>query len=333
MNNNFYYSSNELFSHNAFINFVMGVRGGGKSFDAKDRAIRNFLKNKKQTVYIRRTRTEIDLVKKTYFNDIMFKYPDTEFSVNGDVGYINGEIAIIFLPLSVSSNFKSSSYPEVNFIVFDEYVIAESVNKRYLKNEMILLLELIETIFRMREGRVLFLGNAISYVNPLFNFFDIEINDTNKRFHKFKNGLIVIELANNSDYIEEKSKTKFYNLLEGTNYLQYAFNNVALEDDFSFICKKRPRGLDFLCTLRFNKNIFSVWLTQDTKLYIDDVILPNTNKKYGITPDDICEGYTNYKNDLCQQYCKYLKQYFFNNDLLFKNITIKKEFIKLLGRI
>ena len=50
MSNNIYYSSNELFSHNSFINVVLGVRGGGKSFDSKDRAIRNFLKNKKQTV-------------------------------------------------------------------------------------------------------------------------------------------------------------------------------------------------------------------------------------------------------------------------------------------
>ena len=333
MNNNFYYNSNELFSHNAFINFVMGVRGGGKSFDAKDRAIRNFLKNKKQCVYIRRTRTEIDLVKKTYFNDIQFKYPDVEFKVEGDVGFINGEIGIIFLPLSVSSNFKSSSYPDVNLIVFDEYVIAESVNKRYLKNEMVLLLELVETIFRMREGKILFLGNAISYTNPLFTFFNIDISDTNKRFHKFKNGLIVVEIANNSEYITEKSKTNFFKLLEGTNYLQYAFNNIALEDDYSYIINKRPKRLDFIFTLRYNKNVFSIWLTKDTKLYIDDIILPNSNKKYGVTNEDICEGYINYKNENCQYYCKILKQYFFNNELYFKNITIKKEFIKLMKQL
>ena len=261
----------------------------------------------------------------------MFKYPDVDFKVEGDVGYINGEIGIIFLPLSVSSNFKSSSYPDVNLIIFDEYVIAESVNKRYLKNEMILLFELIETIFRLRnDGKVLLLGNAISFVNPFFNFFNISIKDTNKRFHKFKDGLITVEIDNNENYVKEKEKTRFYQLLEGTNYQKYAFNNIALEDDHSFILEKRPKGLMFLCTYKYCGDIISIWLMREDGLYIDGLENKNTKKKYGVTDADITDGYCSHKKEESKYQFNLIKQCYFCNNVYFKNITIKKRFINIL---
>ena len=43
LDNSIYYSSDELFSRQSKINFIMGERGNGKSFDAKKRMINNFL--------------------------------------------------------------------------------------------------------------------------------------------------------------------------------------------------------------------------------------------------------------------------------------------------
>ena len=139
-----WYNPNRLFSHNAFINFVMSPRGNGKSYSAKEKIIKNYLKDGSQSVYVRRTKVEIDEVKDTYWNDIQEAYPNLEFKVEGDIGYINNDIVVYFIPLSTSTNKKSASYPKVKLIVFDEYIITKTTYNRYLKNEMTLFLDLIE---------------------------------------------------------------------------------------------------------------------------------------------------------------------------------------------
>ena len=79
-----------MYSHDCMINFVFGGRGLGKSFAFKRKAINNFLRKGEQTIYLRRTQTELDLVKKTYFNDIKDYYEGVDFYVNGNEGFING---------------------------------------------------------------------------------------------------------------------------------------------------------------------------------------------------------------------------------------------------
>ena len=70
--------------------------------------------------------------------------------------------------MSTSSSLKSDAFPNVDFIMFDEYVITKTQHSIYLKNEMPLLFDLMETIFGIRDnGVVLILGNAVSFVNPL----------------------------------------------------------------------------------------------------------------------------------------------------------------------
>ena len=319
-----FYNSNELFSHNSMINFVMSERGGGKSFDAKRRMINNFLNKGKMSIYIRRTQVEVDLVKNTFFNDIAEFYEGVDFKVSGMEGFINGEMAIIFLPLSTSSNFKSSSYPNVDFIVFEEYVIAQTTNKRYLKNEMFLLWELIETILRLRDGRVLFLSNAISYVNPLFDFFNIEITDPSKRFHKFKDGLITVELPHLNEYKKVKAETKFAKLLKGTQYYDYAFNNEAFEDDTTNVGVKKGH-FKFVCSVRLNGKEAGIWLDEsDVTLYCSNNVLLDSNNRFALTTIDLSKGLKHIKSIRGTWLSTVLRQHFRENTIYYMNMEIKK---------
>lgn len=230
-----WYSCNRLLSHNAFISMVMSPRGNGKTYDGKKLIIKNFLKDGSQSVYVRRKKTEIDEVKNNFWKDIQEEFPNHDFTVEGTVGFIDGKEVVYFIPLSTSTNKKSTAYPKVKLIIFDEYIVTKSTYNDYITNEMVLFLDLIETVFRSRtNGRVLLLANAVSYVNPFFSFFDI-VPRENERFTKYKDGLICLEQFKSDVFMEEKKQTPFGRLIEGTDYAKYAIENEVLEDNNEFI--------------------------------------------------------------------------------------------------
>ena len=290
-----WYNPQKLLSHNAFINFVMSPRGNGKSYSAKKIIIKNYLKYGKQAVYIRRTKVEVDEVKDTYWNDIKEEFPNLEFDVKGYTGYINGDEVVHFIPLSTSTNKKSASYPLVNWIIFDEYIITKTTYNRYLKNEMILLLDCFETILRGRAGRVLLMANNVSYVNPFFSFFDIVPNDKN-RFTKYKDGLICVEQFKSNVFIEEKKNTAFGRLISDTKYSAYAVDGEVLEDTQDFIKERGSYKYKYVCTFKYNDFRIGVWqnLTLD-EYYCDEIIDENNINKFCMLMDELEEGYYFYK--------------------------------------
>lgn len=286
-----WYNPSRLLSHNAFISMVMSPRGNGKSYGSKDIAIKSYLKDGSQTVYVRRTKVEIDEVKDTYWNDISEKYPHLEFKVEGYTGYINGDEVIHFIPLSTSTNKKSASYPKVKWIMFDEYIITKTTYNRYLKNEMTLLLDLIETVGRNRKIRVLLMANAVSHVNPLFSFFDI-VPKENQRFSKFKDGLICVEQFTSHVFMEEKKKTPFGRLIEGTNYAKYAIENEVLEDNNEFIKDREPTKYKYLCCFKYEDFKIGVWENLESgELFCDERIDEDNINKFAILLDELEEGY------------------------------------------
>ena len=295
MSNEKWYSPNRLLSHNAFINFVMSPRGNGKSYSAKKLIIKNYLKNGSQAVYTRRTKVEIDEVKDTYWNDIREEYPDLDFKVEGYIGYINGDEVVHFIPLSTSTNKKSASYPKVKWIIFDEYIITKTTYNRYLKNEMTLLLDLIETVGRDRNIRVLIMANSVSFVNPLFSFFDI-VPKENQRFTKYKDGLICVEQFTSHVFMEEKKKTPFGRLIEGTNYSKYAIENEVLEDTNDFIKEREGAKYKFLACFKYEDFKIGVWENlENNELFCDERIDEDNINKFAMLLEELEEGYLYYK--------------------------------------
>ena len=292
MSNEKWYSPNRLLSHNAFINFVMSPRGNGKSYSAKKLIIKNYLKNGSQAVYTRRTKVEIDEVKDTYWNDIREEYPDLDFKIDGYIGYINGDEVVHFIPLSTSTNRKSASYPKVKWIIFDEYIITKTTYNRYLKNEVNLLLDLYETIARTRENvRMLILSNAVSFVNPLFTFFDI-VPNPNERFQVFKDGLICLELFYDNKFAENKKESKFGRLVEGTQYGAYVVENKPLEDSEEFIRERGSDRYQYICSFKTEDFIIGVWRNlSEGGLLCDERIDISRKRQFAVQLSDLSEGY------------------------------------------
>lgn len=331
---NYFYSINKLMSYNAMIAMVLGERGCGKTYQGKKKMIDLWRKKRKQSVYIRRTVTEIDTVKDTLFNDIAKDYPDLKIEVVGYQGLIDGEVFCYFIPLSSHTKFKSSSYPDVDFAFFDEYIISQTNRDGYLKNEAMHLLDLLNTIFRQRRYNLYIASNSISYVNPLFEFYGIEPkpNDT---FIKAQDGLVVVEITRDTDYSKHVKMSDNARLVAGTSYYDYAINNNVLEDTSDFIVPKKPEGFDYnRCAFRLGNYVLGCWSlgATDSGVYVntnyDKSILP----KYTVYSNQNYEGWRNIKVDRNNWNLKYIKKCFLAGRVWYCNQEVKQKFINEVSK-
>jgi len=292
-----FYDGYKTLTYNALFNFIIGNRGGGKTYWAKRWAINDFIKNGNEFIYVRRYKTELRTVK-TFFSDVSAEFPDHELSVSGNNLYIDGDKAGEVMALSTSKIMKSNSYPNVNKIIFDEFIIDKGVYK-YLPNEVEYFLDLYETIARLRDVKVFFLANAITQTNPYFIYFDVELpyskmvqtfyNSGDGRFIKKKlkdYPDVLIELVRNEDFIREKKKQRFGQLIAGTQYSDYAIENSFLRDSSTFIEKKNER-CRYLYSITYTGFTFGVW--HDLKnglLYLSFDTEKENRINFAFTTDD-----------------------------------------------
>ena len=215
-----WYDKQALLSHNKILNMVLSNRGGGKTFNMTRWGIDDFKKTKRQCVWVRRYQTEIDemLNNDKFFDAVREYYPGDEFSIQANLGLVNGEVAFYFIALSKSRQLKSNNYPHVNKIVFDEFIIDKG-KVTYLKNEVEVFLDLYETVARTRDNvRAVLLANAITVNNPYFLYWDIRV-DPDKRFTV--KGQVCVELFTDDEFIRKKKASRFGQLVAGTRYGAY----------------------------------------------------------------------------------------------------------------
>lgn len=291
MDKSIFYSFDKMLSYNAMFNFIIGERGVGKSYGAKKYVANRWFKKHKQFVYLRRYKTELKqalLKNKTpiFFDQIKndpvmegHKYSNTFETIS-----IDGKICGYAMPLSIANILKSSTYENVDTIIFDEFIIDKG-NYHYLQNEVIALLDVIETVGRLRDIKVFFLGNAISITNPYFTFFDLTL-PYNSEFKLFKDGLILVNYIKNMKYRETKKETKFGRLIQGTEYGKYAIDNEFLRDSKSFI-KKKSKNAKFYFILVINGKHYGVWSDYNEGfMYISNDYDPNCPVMFSLNPDD-----------------------------------------------
>lgn len=279
-----WYDVRKTLSYNCLFNFVIGNRGCGKTYSCKKWAVDDYLKNGNEFIYLRRYDSELDLVKKSLFNDLCLndqRELEIEYA-QGNEYRLNEQTFGYCMPLSISQDFKSSSYPKVNKIIFDEFIIDKGY-KHYIKNEVELFLDFYETVARMRDVTVIFLSNAISFYNPYTVYFDLKL-PFNKNIVT-KND-ILLQLVSDEDYINTKNQTRFAKLTAGTKYADYAINNNFLRDDDSFIAKKTGRcDCSFIFT--YQTGTYGVWFNYDAGLiYVSQDYDPSCRLKYAFTLDD-----------------------------------------------
>ncbi|MBR5795281.1 MAG: phage DNA encapsidation protein [Erysipelotrichaceae bacterium] len=331
----FYYNFDKLFSYNALLNFVITERGLGKTFGVKVAMLQKFIKNGDQFIYVRRYKTELDSALVTFWSDIQNNgyFDDLDLKVKKSKMLTkftcDDEVCGFAVPLSTANILKSTAFPKVKYIVFDEFLIDDSGVYKYLKNEVQLMLDLIETTFRLRDGQVIFLGNALSITNPYFAYFDLEL-PYNSEFKSFKDGQIIVNYARNEEYRKVKKASRFGRLIEGTSYGRYAIDNQMLKDNHNFI-EKRPPDSRFFGLVIINGMNVGIWFSRNGHLYMSEKFEPNTINKFACDYDDHTED-TMFVNARENYYLNACLKYYKQGLLRFENQKVKNVCIKLLNK-
>lgn len=288
-----YWQPTNVLSYDAYINYLIGSRGVGKTYSLTIKMVKDYLKHGKQFAYIRRHITEFDELEK-FFDDMIEnnEFPDHKLEVvkdkNGGYFTVNGEVCGYAIALRRQRYHKSVPYPRLYNIMFDEFIIDTDGGSGYLKNEVTMFLELVQSLLRKRWGNIYMIGNSLSISNPYFMYWNIDMNWNDeikviKRFskkHKYAGKpLILVERVYSEAHTLEMLDSPFGELVQDTPYGNYAMNNNFLRDQTGFVRKKTNKA-SCQYAIQYNNTVFGLWIDYETsEIYVSDVqVDPNVQK-------------------------------------------------------
>ena len=180
-----YYSLKNILSKNCVYNVIFGERSNGKTYAALKYGLENFWKNGKQTGIVRRwredftgkrgqtmynaivTNNEVERITAGEWTDIYYygsKWYLCKYDKEGKRVQHEKPLAYGFA-LSSMEHDKSTSYPDITTIVFDEFL----TRTMYIPDEFVLFMNTISTIVRHRtDVKIFMLGNTVNKYCPYF---------------------------------------------------------------------------------------------------------------------------------------------------------------------
>lgn len=235
-----YYNYKKINNKNAVYNLIIGERSNGKTYGALKQAIEKWYENKEQFVYVRRWREDVigrraksiftpfisdgtieDITNNEYSGVayVMGSFYMCTYDENGKPIYSDNDVIGYPYALSENEHNKSTSYPKVKTIIFDEFI----TNHLYLQDEFVLFMNTVSTIVRKRTDiKIYMLGNTVNKFCPYFK----EMGLTN--VDKMKQGSIdVYSYGDNGltvavEYCDTDNKNK-------QNNFYFGFDNPKLE--------------------------------------------------------------------------------------------------------
>ena len=181
-----YYSLKNILKNKAVFNVIFGERSNGKTYATLKHGLEQYFKDGSQLAYVRRWKeditgkrgqavfsalienNEIEKLSGGKFTGIHY-YTGKFFLCNYDNGkpiYSDSDVLGFLFALTDVEHDKSTSYPKVTSIIFDEFI----TNRLYLPDEFVIFMNVISTIVRRRENVTIYmLGNTVNKYCPYFS--------------------------------------------------------------------------------------------------------------------------------------------------------------------
>jgi hypothetical protein len=302
-----FYNFDKIFSFNAFWNFLIGARGLGKTFGAKEKAISAAIKKGDQFIYVRRYKDELKKAKDSFFADVDYKFPQWDFRVQGYEAQMapiesrelknkrEWQTIGFFIPLSTAQSQKSVSFPKVKIMIYDEFII-EKGHTHYLPNEATVFQNLYSTIDRYRgQVKVFFLANSVSIDNPYFLAYDIKPTSDQEflQVAPIDGGrfFILCHFADSEEFKAGVYETAFGQFIKNTEYADYAVGSEFL-DNHDHLLNLKTAHAKYHFTVETSKGTFSLWIDWATQLYYIQERRPKDEIVLTLVAEKMDEGKT-----------------------------------------
>lgn len=237
-----YYSLKKIDQKQSHYAVIFGERSNGKTYAVLKKIIENWFRNKKQGAIIRRWQDDFKSKRgATMFNalnDVVQKESNGAFDhvdyyggrfymacwqvmPSGERKSIRDDIPFCYgFALSAMEHDKSTSYPDITIILFDEFITRDM----YLNDEFILFMNVVSTIVRQRRDvKIYMLGNTVNKFCPYFaemglsHVKDMEPGQID--LYKYGDSELLVAV--------ERTGTSQHNKKESDVY--FAFNNPKLQ--------------------------------------------------------------------------------------------------------
>lgn len=336
-----YWDLNRILPYQRTFNFINGPRSIGKTYTLLKWLIKEGIEKGKQFVYICRTQDEKKhgVLLKGIEKVCQREYPNIKFKGKNDWVAVEDKIIGYCIALNEAIKIKKESYPNVYYIMFDEYQI-EGKTGKYVSgmHEPELFITIYHTIDR-EENRVkcFFLGNNTSYYNPyhlypLFGF-PPDVREITPGTI-WKNKLTLFERAVPSEELRKRKEGNiFIQGLQGTRYGEYATLGVYIDDNYSLI-EKLSGSVYFIASVTIDGKTYGLYqdFEKDT-ITFSDKYDKTYYRKYGIGKANLKEGIPLLKTD-GKWLLSLIKKYMEGGILRYSSMNVKSvvepEIIKLL---
>lgn len=269
-----FYSLDRILSKGADYNVIFGERSNGKTYATLLYGIKQYLKTGKQMAYIRRWREDLrgkraeSLFANHVANGVIAELTNGEFN---EVFYYSGKWFLSFyneetkkrvpdtIPfcygfcLSEQEHEKSSSYPNITTIVFDEFL----TRRYYLPDEFMLYMNLLSTIIRQRNDvKVFMLGNTVNQFCPYFTEMGLKqvrvMEQGTIDIYKFGEHGATVAVEYCSTIVKQKASNKYF-CFDNQNLQMITGGKWELAVYPHLPVKYKPSDVLFVFYIQFNE--------------------------------------------------------------------------------
>ena len=344
-----YYSLDNILSKNADYNIIFGERSNGKSYAALKYGIERYIKTGEQMAYIRRWREDLrgkraeNLFANHVANGLIEELTDGKFN---EVFYLSNKWFLSYYDkdkntrypdstpfcfgfcLSEQEHEKSSSYPNVTTIVFDEFL----TRRIYLPDEFMLYMNLLSTIIRQRDNvKVFMLGNTVNKFCPYIQEMGLKnvgvMEQGTIDIYRFGEHGATVAVEYCDTIVKQKASNKYF-CFDNQNLQMITGGKWELAVYPHLPCKYKPKDVLFVFYIKFNDAILQgniIQVGEENFCYIHQKTTPIKDEDNSLIYSLEMNGKPNYKRKLISN-ASYVEsqvsRYFATDKVFFQNNEI-----------